>query len=211
MRTLHLLLAALALSACAPVAKIYDARLPLEILRAEGEAPRMGEVVLSAGGYEESAPFSFDVWHDSDGASLGKPRAVGWSVKFGDYCRDKDGWVQSVLVGPTGQVWRGFAVAAPAGPDRPQDWSSGYVEAQDLLDAIAAGGRFTLALEDDEGQRWNEAVIDTLSPARRERLFAANLKALAAADPAMPVRGETMLMVVEEPRVVLPWPRRKCP
>lgn len=211
MRTLHLLVAALALSACAPVTKVHEARLPLEVLRREGEAPRMGEVILRAGGYEEAAPFSFNVWFHSDGASLGKPRAVGWGVKFGDYCRDKDGWVQSVLVGPSGQVWRGFAVVAPAGPDRLQDWSSGYLESQDLLDAIAAGGRFTLALEDDEGGRWNEAVIDTLSLAHRERLFAANLRDLAAADPAMPVRGQTMLTVGETPRAVIPWPRRKCP
>lgn len=225
MRTLALLTAALTLSACAttpaPVSAppVERAHMPLEILRAKGEAPRMGEAYLMAGSYREDSLFSLRVGFDSDGEQLGQPDYVGWTVRFGNYCKDRPSWVQSVLIGSSGQVWRGFRVAVPPGPDRMQDWSSGATGAvgpdagttAGLLEVIAGGGRFTLALEDDDGERWRPTVIDTLTPAERERLFEANRRAVLAADPDMPVAEERLLVVVEAPPVTLPNPPRPCP
>ncbi len=53
MRPIALLLAGLALSACATGPTVERARMPLELVRAEGQAPRMGEVHVFAGGYDE--------------------------------------------------------------------------------------------------------------------------------------------------------------
>lgn len=219
MRYLFPLLGALALTACAPTPDIHTATMPLEILRAEGQAPRMGEVKLSAGSYGADAPFSLDVWFNHDEDGLGPPRQVGWTVKFGDYCRDRPSWVQSVLIGPSGTVWPGFRVHVPAGPDRTQNWSSGSTGARGpgaqatpgLLEAMAAGGVYRLALQDDEGRLWNEVTIDTLTPVQWRRLFAVNQAAVAKADPAMPPRSETMLVLRPTPRADIPTPPRRCP
>lgn len=219
MRTLLLPFALLALSACAGGPSVHQATMPLEIFRDAGNPPRMGEAVLRAGNAGEGSLFSLSVFFDSDGAELGAPLSVGWTVKLGNYCQDRDSWVQSVMIGPTGQVWRGFRTSVPAGPDRSQDWSTGSTGARGpgavatpgLLDAMAAGGRFVLALEDDTGQRWNEAAIDTLTRARREQLFAANRVAYAAVDPAtVPVKS-AMLMVVQQAPFSPPSPPRPCP
>jgi len=169
-------------------------------MRTEGQPP--GEVSLFAGSYDEASLFSLAIGFKPEGKDLGPPRWMGWTVKFGDYCRDRPSWVQSVVNGPSGQVWRGYRVSVPAGRIRAQDWSSGAdaasgpgaVPTPGLLDAVAAGGRFTFALEDDEGQRWNEVVVDTLDPAEREKLFR------AAPPPPAPVPGQGMLVVRELPR-----------
>lgn len=214
MRALVLLLAALAVSACAGAGpQVFEARMPLKILRDEGQPPRMGEAALQAGGSNESDPFSFSIWFNSDGEALGDPRSAGWSVKFGEYCRDRPSWVESVLIAPSGQIRPGFRVSVPAGPDRGQDWSSGYVDDTEpgMLEALDIGGRFTLALRDDEGQLWHAVVIDTFSPARRERLFAANRAAFRATDPATVPVASDMLMVVRQEPVPLPSPPRPCP
>lgn len=219
MRPIALLLAGLALSACATGPTVERARMPLELVRAEGQAPRMGEVHVFAGGYDEDAPFAFSIYFDPEGDTLGKPDSVGWTVKVGDYCKDRQSWVQSVVVGPEGQVWKGFRVEVPAGPDRHQDWSSGSSAAEGegavatpgLLQAVTAGGRFTIALEDDEGHRWHAQQIDTLSPDERQRLFADNLAAFRATDPAaVPVRSG-LLRVVSPDYPALPSPPRRCP
>lgn len=217
-RTAPFLITACVLSACATAPEMQTVRMPLEILRAEGEAPRMGEVYLMAGDYKEGSPFSFNVWYRPQGGTLGIPASVSWTVKFLDYCRDRPSWVQSVVIGPSGQVWRGFRVSVPAGPVRSQDWSSGSSRATGpnafatpgLLEAIISGGRFTLALEDDTGQRWRPVVIDTLDPEARERLFAANMEALAAAPADTPVAGERLLRVVEASAPAKPTSVQTC-
>lgn len=224
MRVPVLLLALLTVSACASPGStgrgppVVKGVMPLEILRAEGQPPRMGEAQLQAGGYRKGEPFMFNIYFDTDSDTLGPPRSVSWQMTFGDYCRDRPSSLQSILTGPSGQIWRVQRVPVPAGPDRAQDWSSGGFgngyggpDTQALLDAAAAGGRFTLALEDDEGQRHNVAVIDTLTPERRRRLFAENVAAFRATDPAtVPLASDMLLMVEPEP-VILPSPPRPCP
>ncbi|MDI1325201.1 MAG: hypothetical protein PSV23_00160 [Brevundimonas sp.] len=172
-----------------------------------------------AGSTETGAPFQFTIRFDSDDLTLGKASSVTWQMSLDGYCRDKPTIVRSVLIGPSGQVWRLGPVFVPAGPDRGQNWSSGGFAhdygrpgTQDLLDAVTAGGRFTLAIEDDEGQIWNPSLIDTPAPAQRERLFAANRAAFGATDPeTVPVAGETPLIAVYSQPFVAPWPPRPCP
>lgn len=195
--------------------------MPLETVRVEEKTARVdGQVrmvdVLMAGDHSPNSRFSFVVWFggeaDSDDVEAGEPHSVGWTVKFGEYCRDRPSWIQAVLVGPSGEVWRGFRVAVPAGPDRVQDWSTGSTGAYGpgamatpgLLEAMAEGGRFTLALEDDEGQRWNEVLIDTLTPTQRERLFAAPSEAARAT-------SDGLLRVVALEPFVPPASPRPCP
>lgn len=214
---LSLALAALALSACTS-GPVYEARMPVDIRREEGQAPRMGEVRLMAGSHAEDSLFVLSVDFDSDGERLGEPSSVAWTVRFGTYCRNTPGWLQSVLIGPDGQLWRGRRVPVPAGPDRAQDWSTGSTGSEryggeptpGLIEAMSRGGRFTLALENDGGERFNPVVVDTLTPARREALFARNVELVREADPAMPPRGERLLRVVEQ-TVALPYPPRPCP
>jgi len=219
MRVIFIAAVIAGLGACAKPEAVHIARMPLEILRAEGEAPRMGEVYLEAGSFDPGSRFAFQIWIDPEGDEIGTLRGVTWAVKFPDYCRDQATWVQSVLIGPSGQVWRGYRTYVPAGPDRHQDWSSGGSGAErhggpatpGLLEAAAEGGRFTIGLEDNTGQRIYEEVIDTLTPARREQLFAANVEAVRNADPAMPVAGERLYSVVSPALPALPNPPRPCP
>ena len=173
----------------------------IETVKLQTEDQPPGEVSLFAGSYDQASLFSLAIGFEPVGKDLGPPRWVGWTVKLGDYCRDRPSWVQSVVIGPSGQVWHGYRVGVPAGRIRAQDWSSGAdaasgpgaVPTPGLLDAVAAGGRFTFALEDDEGQRWNEVVVDTLEPAEREKLFR------AAPPPPPPVPGQGMLVVGTPP------------
>ena len=169
-----------------------------------------GELSLKAGGYVDSEGFGFDIGFENDAADLSAPNSVTWSIGFQNYCRNRDSWVQSVVEGPSGQVWRGYRTFVPAGPDHPQHWSSGGSGADayggpatpGLLEAVTQGGRFILAIEDDDGQRWNAVAIDTLTPTERNRLF--------AAQPASKSR-ETQMLVVASPPVAAFSPRRTCP
>ncbi len=170
-----------------------------------------GELSLRAGDYVDASGFQFAIGFENDAADLSTPNSVGWSIGFRNYCRNRDSWVQSVIEGPSGEVWRGYRVLVPAGPNHPQHWSSGSNEAHayggpatpGLLEAIAKGGRFILAVEDDEGQRWNAVAIDTLTPAARNRLF--------AAQPASAPPRETRMLVVAEAPPAPASPSRTCP
>jgi len=193
--------------------------MPLKIVGDEGQPPRMGEARVEIGGITDKDAFQLSIAFDNDETALGKPKSVSWQMKFGAYCRNQPSWIRSVLIGPSGQIWSVQRVFVPAGPDRQQDWSSGGFgggyggpDTQALLDAVAVGGRFTLALQDDDGALWNRAVIDTLTPRQRERLFAANRATLQAADPvAAPLARDRPLIVVENTPVRLPSPPRPCP
>lgn len=118
MRVLPVLFAALAVTACATAPEIERAHMPPNILRDAGGAPRLGDVRLQAGSYAEDSAFSFSITFSVDGKRLGPPTDVGWTSKFGDYCRNSGTWLQTVLIGPNGQEWRGRRVYVPAGPDR---------------------------------------------------------------------------------------------
>lgn len=138
-----------------------------------------GVIAVRAGTYADETGFTFNILYANVADELGQPTDVVWTVKFADYCRNRTSWVQSVVIGPSGDAWYGYRVMVPAGPTRDQDWSSGGNDAEQfggpatpgLLEAVAQGGRFTLALEDDTGQRHNPIVIDTHTPAQREALF----------------------------------------
>lgn len=217
-RSISVAVLALAASACATIPEAQRVQMPLEIVREEGQHPRLAAAVLRAGSYADDSPFSFSI-HFDEGIALGEPRSVGWTANFRDYCSDQPSWLQSVLIGPSGQVWRGFRVFVPPGPDRSQYWSSGATGATGvvaqatpgLLEAIASGGRFTLALENEEGLRWEKAVIDTLTPAERGALFRTNQIALRDADPAIPIKEARMLIAVERAPFSPPASPRPCP
>lgn len=201
-----------------PDAPVVEARMPLNLVREEGEPPRMGDVRVEAGGAGDGDLFMLSLYFEDDGETLGKLRSVSWQMRFGDYCQDRPSSLQSILIGPSGQVWRVRRIPVPAGPDRAQDWSSGGFgggyggpDTDALLEAATKGGRFTLALQDDEGRLWHEVAIDTPTPARRQQMFAANLAAFRATDPTtVPVRSDMLIMVEQEP-VRLPSPPRPCP
>lgn len=209
MRALVPMIAALALSLSAgdgAAQQVVEVRMSLEGLRSEGA------VALEAGDVRVDDLFYISFDFERDGDALGRPEGVGLQLHFGAYCRDRNSWVEAVLIAPSGQRWPAHRVDVPQGPDRMQDWSSGYLDDPALLEAVEAGGQFTLALQDDEGRLWNTVVIDTLFPASRQRLFAASLAALDAKAPEInPDSGQEMLEVVELEPVTLPSPPRPCP
>lgn len=219
MRILYPLFLALFLCGCATGPQAIRGAMPLSISRAEGELPRMRPARLVASGAEAGAPFQLTILFDSDDTTLGTARSVTWRMPLNGYCRDRPTMVRSVLIGPSGRVWRAGQVFVPAGPDRDQNWSRGAFSndngvpgARDLLDAATTGGRFTLAIEDDDGRLWNPSLIDTLTPAQRLRLFAANRAAFEATDPeTVLVDGETPVVVADDRPFRAPWPPRPCP
>lgn len=218
MRSLLSILAALVVCGCATDPQALKATLPLQIWRAEGEAPHMRPARLEVGSTANGAPFFLTIRFDSDDTQLGPVESVSWQMSIDGYCRDKGTVVRSVLIGPSGQVWRVNPVFVPAGPDRSKNWSSGGFgdgyggpDTAALFEAMTAGGLFTLAIEDDEGGRWLPAVIDTLTPAARNRLFALNRARFEATKPeTVPVAGETPLIMVQRQAVALPQPPRAC-
>lgn len=195
MRLLLRAVTALALSACSTLPQTVAEPLRTETVRIDAT----GDLSLKAGGYVDVAGFAFDIWFDNDATDLSTPTLVTWGIIFKNYCRNRDSWVQSVIEGPDGQVWRGYRVFVPAGPDHPQYWSSGGNEADQyggpstpgLMEAINRGGRVILAVEDDQGRRFNAVAIDTLTPETRDQLL--------AAQPASEPRQSRMLEVVSPP------------
>lgn len=177
MRPLLFAITAIILLFCSTLPGHAEEHMRVETVRLEPT----GELSLKAGDYVDVSGFSFDIGFENDAADLSAPNSVSWSIGFQNYCRDRDSWVQSIVVGPSGQVWRGYRVFVPAGPQHPQHWSSGGNGSDayggpatpGLLAAAAQGGRFILAVEDDEGQRYNSVAIDTLMPTARNQIFAA--------------------------------------
>lgn len=206
MRSLFLAVAALLLSSCSTLSGSAEAPMRTETVRLEPS----GDLSLRAGDYVDVSGFSFTIGFDEDASDLSTPDSITWSIGFRNYCRNRNSWVQSILVGPSGQVWRGYRVFVPAGPNHPQDWSSGGngtdayggPATPGILEAAAEGGRFILAIEDDEGQRWNAVTIDTLTLAERNRLF--------AAQPTNQTRQTEILEIVAASPVV-PQPQQSCP
>lgn len=206
MRQLLLAFAALVLSSCSTPPAPVERQMRVETVRLEPT----GELSLRAGDYVDVSGFGFLIGFENDAADLSTPNSVTWGIGFRNYCRNRDSWVQSVVVGSSGEVWRGYRVFVPAGPDHPQYWSSGGSGSDayggpatpGLVEAAAQGGRFILAVEDDEGQRWNSVAIETLTPTARNQLF--------AAQPAAKPRETEMLVTASAPPVAS-GPRRSCP
>ncbi len=206
MRPLLCAFTALVLSSWSTLAESAPQQMRTETVRLEPA----GELSLKAGDYVDASGFDFAIGFENDAADLSAPNSVTWSIGFQNYCRNRGSWVQSVVEGPSGQVWRGYRVFVPAGPDHRQYWSSGGNGAEayggnatpGLLEAATQGGRFILAVEDDEGQRWNAVAIETLTPTERNQLF--------AAQPASGPR-ETRMLVVASPPPVTASPSRVCP
>lgn len=206
MRFLILAVAALVLSSCSKPLGTAEAQMRTETVRLEPT----GDLSLRAGDYVDASGFDFEIGFDEEASDLSEPDSITWSIGFRNYCRNRNSWVQSILVGPSGQVWRGYRVFVPAGPNHPQHWSSGGngtdayggPATPGILEAAAEGGRFILAIEDDEGQRWNAVTIDTLTPSERNRLF--------AAQPRNQPRQVEMLEVRASPPVVS-QPQPSCP
>ena len=177
MRSLPLVVAALALSSCSTLSVSAEAQMRTETVRLEPT----GDLSLRAGDYVEVSGFLFDIGFKENATDLSTPNSVTWSIGFRNYCRNRDSWVQSIVGGPSGQVWRGYRVFVPAGSNHPQHWSNGGSGSAayggpatpGILEAAAQGGRFILAIEDDEGQRWNAVAIETLTPSARNQLFSA--------------------------------------
>lgn len=175
---------------------------------------RVGGITLVAGDIQEDSPFVLSLGFGEADATLGELTDVTWTMRFGDYCRDRPSWLQSVVVGPDGQVWRGYRVPVPAGPDRNQDWSSGGNGADryggpatpGILAAMAGGGRVILALEDDRGERWNAVTIETLTPAERESLY----QAFIAESPAASSGEWDGMVEVETLQASPPRRQRHC-
>ena len=207
MRSWLFAVTALVLASCATPPETATEAIRTETVRLEPT----GDLVLQAGGYVDVAGFAFHIWFDNDATDLSTPESVTWGIVFNNYCRNRDSWIQSVVVGPEGQVWRGYRVFVPAGPNHPQHWSSGGSGADEfggpatpgLMEAVARGGRFILAAEDDTGQRWNSVTIDTLTPEARNRLF--------VAQPASEPRQARMLIEVDAPPVAATRSPRTCP
>lgn len=206
MRPLLFALMALVFSSWSTLADSAPQEMRTETVRLDPA----GDLALRAGGYVDVEGFGFQIWFENDSTDLSTPKSVTWGIGFRNYCRRRDSRVQSIVVGPAGQVWRGYPVFVPAGPNHPQHWSSGGDGADEyggpatpgLLEAITQGGRFILAIEDDTGQRWNAVAIDTLTPPERNRLF--------AAQPASEPRKTEMLVVAPAPPVT-PSRSRACP
>lgn len=219
MRVLYPLFLALLLCGCATGPQAVRVTMPLGILRTEGEAPRMRPARLEAAGNQAGAHFYFTVLFDGDDKTLGKASAVSWRASLEGYCRDKPTLVRSMLIGPSGQVWRAGQVFVPAGPDRSEGWSrgdfsydNGVPGASEVLEAVSAGGRFTLAIQDEDGQLWNPSIIDSLTPAQRLRLFSANRAVFEATySESVHVGGETPVVVANDQPFRAPLPPRPCP
>ncbi len=206
MRPLLLAVSAVVLSACSTLPGPADGPMQTATVRLEPT----GELSLRAGDYVDVSGFDFSIGFENDAKDLSAPDSVTWSIGFKNYCRNRDSWVQSVVIGPSGQVWRGYRVFVPAGPEHRQYWSSGGNGAEayggpatpGIVEAAAQGGRFILAVEDDEGRRFNSFAIDTRTPAARNRLF--------AAQPASGPRKPQMLVTAEAPPPP-PQSSRTCP
>lgn len=195
------------------------ARMPLEIWRNPGEAPRMRPAILNFGDARPGARFLLSVNFDSDQDKLGPVKSVTWQMSLNGYCSNKGTVVRSILIGPSGQIWRVNPVFVPAGPDRTQNWSSGGFgegyggpDTAALFTAVSAGGDFTLAIEDDEGGQWLSTPIRIPSARDQALMFAANQKAFRATDPdTVPVAAEPPLIMVRSAPVSAPQPPRTCP
>jgi hypothetical protein len=197
------------------VPPMVEAKMPLHLFRDVDRPVEMYPAQLIAGEY--GGPFFLLLGFDQDNTALGPLDNVFVRVALGDYCQNEDSGVRAVLISDsTGQIWSGHRLTVRAGPVQNPRWAEGFAKQPDLLAALADGGAFTLALQDDQGRLWNAVTIDTLSSARREQLYAANLEVFRTTDPAtvpvteLPPPPIALAPVPRRP-AALPPPRQTCP
>jgi len=211
MRSILLAAALVGLGACSTASPL-KATMPMEVYRAEGQPPRLGEPHVSVGELPGD-DLLFYAGFAREGGALGAPKWLTWRLPLGDYCRDRPTRVDALLIGPVGQVWHGRPIDVPAGPDRLRLSVDGFADKDnpDLMAALAGGGLFTLVLENNEGDRWSQTVVDTLTPTVRARLFAANLASLAKIKPnSVPIRSDMLRIEYAAPPSPPVPPVRPC-
>ncbi len=207
---LGLVLPATASAQSGPVSAAPAVRfsMPVELLAFAPGETQAGDVWFSTAGHTDAphdlpeAPYDMTIYFAHDGTRLGDFLFGTWQIRPVTYCRDRDGWVQSVLTAPSGQQWLGERIEVAAGPDGYRTWSSGQTDGlgplnpsagPGLREALTAGGVFRLALRDDEGVEWDAITIDTLTPGGRGEVYAANL-----------ARARRLLPPENAPPVLLP-------
>lgn len=208
------LLAASTASAQEPATEL-EATIPPAIQRLDAARIALGPPYVSAG--DRDGPVWLNVTLSRSDDEIGEPYRASWHVSLGDWCPAGETVVSPVLTGPSGQTWSGHGRLVPAGgfhPEEPRRLFGGSDDA-DLMAALDAGGRFTLALEDERGRRWDEVVIVLPDADARRRMNAANLALLRATDPASipPRRREDRMDLVVVPAPPGPRPvrpRRDC-
>lgn len=182
--------------------------LPAGIQRQrEGGGISLGPPVVVAGKFEDAAWLQVNLTN-LDG-EVGAPNHVSWHMSVTDWCAARDSSVSTVLTDPSGRQWRDGELRVPAGGVHPGEAHRvfGRSEDPDLLALLDTGGRFTLALEDDQGQRINEVAIQIPGPAARRRMHRDNRALLRATDPAsVPPRRQDRVEYVAP--VVVPGPPR---
>jgi len=142
----------------------------------------LGEVTFVTG--EELGPRYFLIRYGPSEDRLSTPEWVAWSLALGDYCNNDPAVVWAILVGPGEQYWSSPGIAVEPGPVRsrtpPTVLGFGGEDSEGLLEAVAAGGPFTMLLIDDDGRQFNHTVVETLTPEAREAQYAEAREALYA-------------------------------
>lgn len=197
-----------------PAAEL-EATLRPAIQRLDTGRIALGPPYVSAG--DREGPVWLNVTLSRSDEEIGEPYRASWHVSLGDWCPAEETVVSPVLTAPSGQSWSGHGRLAPAGGFHPDERTRlfGGSDDPDLMAALDAGGRFTLALEDEKGRRWNEVAIVFPDADARRRMNADNLALLRATDPASipPRRREDRMELVLVPAPPGPRPvrpRREC-
>jgi len=182
----------LALALMVFAAPPQDAPTPeliLPAMRGDDGQVHMGLPALQVGDRMADAAAVRVFFNQAEGRLVGV-RSASWVADWSTVRPDAAVDASMVLTAPDGQRWTARTRKVPAG-GLPAECtmritipSSGFDDTGDLQRALEAGGRFTLAIEDGTGRRWNETVLDTLSPDERARLFAGELTTFQALDPA---------------------------
>ncbi len=185
--------------------------LPAGIQRQREGGVSLGPPVVVAGSFEDSAWLLVNLTN-LDG-EIGAPSRVSWHLSVTDWRPARDSSVSSVLTDPSGRRWTSDDLRVPEGGVHAGEAHRvfGRSEDPDLLALLDAGGRFTLTLEDDQGRRVNEVVIQIPDAAARRRIHRDNRALLRATDPAsVPPRRQDRVDYVAPVVVAGPRVRREC-
>lgn len=145
------------------------------------EIMKLGAPRLMTGRYDSPLMIEMEL-----GSDLNALFGAVLKVKAGSGPPPPDSWTHFVITAPSGQTWR-RARTAPR--DAGGMLGSGFPLHDDpalpgLADALLAGGKFTVALEDTTGRLWDEMVLDTALRPERERLWNETQAEFAASKPS---------------------------